>query len=68
MEIGFQSREQQALPKAPRAAEEVVSSGIRQLVNLGGLIDIEIAVLTNLLEVLYTDGINSLVHSAKYLM
>ena len=39
-----------------------VGLGVRHLVNQGCLVNIKIAVSADLLEVLYADGINNLVH------
>ena len=68
LEIGLQRGQQQAFPEASGAAEEVILSGSNQLIDQGCLINLEIAVLADLLEVMYAYVVNSLVHIVLCLM
>ena len=49
--------------ETPRTTQEIVTSGLNQLINQSCLINIEITVFTDLLEVLYADRINCLTHN-----
>lgn len=55
------------LPETAWAAQEVITTGLYHLINQGCLINIEITVLTNLLEVLYAYGINLIAHIFLFL-
>ena len=62
LEIGFQSRQQQALPETARTAQEIVTSTFCQSVDESSLVYIKITVSQNLLEVLDADRVNLLAH------
>ena len=62
LEIGLQSRQQQALSETARAAQEIVTSAFCQLVDVGSLVYIKITVSPNLLEVLDADRVNLVAH------
>ena len=57
LEIGLYRRNQQALAKTAGAAQEIITSRCHHLVDQGGLVNIKITLLADLLEILDTDGI-----------
>ena len=66
LEIGFQSRNQQAFPETARRTEEVITAGLYHFVDQGRLVNIEIAFLAEFLEILDTDGIYLITHKLLF--
>ena len=66
LEIGFDSRYEQAFPEAARAAQEIVAAGFNDTIDKFGFIDIEITAGTKLFEVLYAYRINFIAHNYSF--
>ena len=63
LKVGLGGGNQKTFTEATRTAEEIVAACLSQLINPGGFIDVDISLLADFLEVLYSFMIYFIAHT-----